>query len=197
MPNWCANSLRLTASDSRGRETLDAIRIELAKDEPRLFNSILPVPASLQIVAGKAGLDGSPEQTALEQAEASNRDAYGYANWYEFCTHEWGTKWEADWSEADIDDNNGDTITMHFDTAWSPPIGIYQELVDAGLDVQATYCECGFGYAGWWVNGEDNEFDSVSFNDEDDEEHIDDVERMQAWFASESGLNHAPAHCGG
>jgi hypothetical protein len=62
-----------------------------------------------------------------------------------------------------------------------------------GFEVEATYCEAGIGYAGWYANGEDNEY-SVSFYDEGQE--CCDIEKMEAFFQAE-GLTHSPAHTGG
>lgn len=41
-------------------------------------------------------------------------------NWYEWSCDNWGTKWDvAEFLYMDIDE---DTITLQFETAWSPPI---------------------------------------------------------------------------
>lgn len=191
MPNWCANSLKLAALNEQGKQTLQSIRDELAKAEPRFFNLILPVPDDLHIVAGRVGADDDPKQIALVAAEQANKAKHGYTTWYDFCVAEWGTKWEADIAKDDIEDD-GDSITLRFDTAWSPPIGIYNKLTAMGLSVEATYCEGGVGYAGWWVDGEDNEH-SISFWEGEDD---DDIGNMAEWFI-DRGLTHYPAHTGG
>ena len=42
MPNWCQNIANITHEDL---EKLDAIVEELKKEEPELFNSLVPNPA--------------------------------------------------------------------------------------------------------------------------------------------------------
>ena len=42
MPNWCQNIANITHEDL---EKLDAIVEELKKDDPELFNSLVPNPA--------------------------------------------------------------------------------------------------------------------------------------------------------
>ena len=46
---------------------------------------------------------------------------YGHDTWYEWCVHNWGTKWNA--AECTIGDN-----CLEFETAWDPSIPITVEL---------------------------------------------------------------------
>ena len=71
MPNWCSNYTKIYHEDS---SKIDAIEQELMKEDPQLFNQILPRPA--------------------DQEE----------NWYGWNTGNWGTKWDAsvyDWNRED------------------------------------------------------------------------------------------------
>jgi hypothetical protein len=45
---------------------------------------------------------------------------------YDWCINSWGTKWSAQEISTDHDQEVAD---YYFDTAWSPPEGIYSELV--------------------------------------------------------------------
>lgn len=47
---------------------------------------------------------------------------YGYADWYDWSCNVWGTKWNSTETYV-IDDNN-----VEFETAWSTPYGVLQEL---------------------------------------------------------------------
>lgn len=68
------------------------------------------------------------------------------ANWYDWRIENWGTKWDIyDVSWTRIDDN---TISLHFDTAWSPPVPVFEELVTMGFDIDARYFDEGWGYIG-------------------------------------------------
>ena len=56
---------------------------------------------------------------------------------------------------------------MRFDTAWSPPLGLYERLKVLGYTVKAYYFEPGMCFAGEWIDGEDTyyENDMDSFSD--------------------------------
>ena len=85
-------------------------------------------------------------------------------DWYEWQISNWGTKWDigADMG-TDKEEWYGlkatrveNEVCCSFDSAWSPPVGLYGELVDLGFDVKATYWEPGMAYCGIWDNGDDN-----------------------------------------
>jgi len=149
MPNWCNNSVELYHKDPSMIE-----RARKAFNDGALLEEFIPVPASLKIVAGRVGDDTSPEQQLLEEQESTNLFVYGYKNWYDFCVNEWGTKWDigADGNPAE-DIPSG--LMLTFDSAWSPPIGAYEKLLDQGFEIRAMYYEPGMAYAGIWDNGDD------------------------------------------
>jgi hypothetical protein len=150
MPNWCNNRVVISHEDSAKLEALaSAIR------EGKFCDHVIPVPKDLQIVAGRVGDETNPAQQELERRSAENIAKYGVANWYDFCTSRWGTKWDVDAYEGEnvVVENN--TIEFGFDSAWAPPIGVYEELVVQGYAVEATYYEPGMAYVGRWDNGID------------------------------------------
>jgi hypothetical protein len=205
MPNWCANSLKLVAKTTDSEKKLAEIVQELARakaagDDAAIFNLVKPIPKSLHITAGFLGL-GTPEQSALLEAEKKNQDTYGYKNWYEFCTGEWGTKWEAR-TQEDLFIIDGNQVTIFFDTAWSPPMGIYHALEDMGFHVEATYVEQGMGYIGYYTNGMDTceqmaQFYSQDNTSEENEEDFPVVCEKVDKFFKRSGFNHMPSNLGG
>lgn len=205
MPNWCANSLKLVATTAESEKKLAEIVQELARaksagESPSLFAMIKPIPEALMITSGWLGKD-TPEQTALELAQAANLKTYGYADWYSFCTGEWGTKWDA--KTADIDEPfeiNGNEVTIYFDTAWSPPMGIYSALEDMGFDVQATYVESGVGFIGYYSNGVDtcHDMEAIRPNVEDEDDDYFGIlaDNIDGYFAK-NGFDHSPCGYGG
>ena len=77
-------------------------------------------------------------------------------NWYAWNVNNWGTKWDfapLDW------DFTGDGIHIHFETAWSPPIALYDFLVAEGWSVEAMYHEPGVGFVGQYIDGSDDYYD--------------------------------------
>lgn len=124
-------------------------------------------------------------------------------NWYSFCVENWGTKWGDRESNYYLDDEN--TIVINFDTAWSPPIGIYAKLHEMGLEVKASYVEHGCDYIGYFVDGIDftdvlSEIMDKSHDDYDEEEddtgYYEDLEEAMMNYFDERDLP-SPGWLGG
>jgi hypothetical protein len=159
MPNWCNNTVEIGHSDpAKIKELVTAV------NEGKFLNYCKPVPESLQIVAGRAGADDSPEQIALVEAEQRNLAQHGYKTWYEFCVNEWGTKWDVEAIETVELEGDVDHITFGFDSAWSPPTGAMAYLVDQGFTVKLYYYEPGMAFAGVWENGDDDYYELGSMS---------------------------------
>lgn len=155
MPNWCNNTVEIGHTDpAKLKELMDAF------NEGKFCHYAIPVPEELNIVAGRVGADEDEKQIALEAAEKSNREKYGHANWYDFCVANWGTKWDVGGDSAYGDPvvlEPGQTnVTINFDSAWAPPCGAYEALLDKGFEVRAYYYEPGMNFAGVWDNGVDD-----------------------------------------
>jgi hypothetical protein len=84
--------------------------------------------------------------------------------WYDWRISNWGTKWDVG---ADMGTEKeeryglkatrvGNEVNCTFDSAWAPPIGLYEQLVELGYKVKATYWEPGMAFCGIWDNGVDN-----------------------------------------
>ena len=151
MPNWCANTLELAHEDPAMIE-----RARVAFNDGRLCNEFAPVPEDLHIVAGR--VSDPQEQKDLEAQEAVNTAKFGYANWYDYCVAEWGTKWDVggDGMTAVLEDGR---LAMTFDSAWSPPLEFYAKMCDLGFSVRAYYYESGMCFAGIWEDGCDDFYD--------------------------------------
>ena len=154
MPNWCNNTVEISHKDQSKMESLVA-----AINEGKFCNHVIPVPESLHIVAGRVGDDTDPKQIDLEAQEKANLEAHGYATWYDFCVNEWGTKWDVDPYnpiEFDSEWDKNNKITFGFDSAWAPPLGVYEALVEQGFAVRGYYYESGMCFAGIWEDGVDD-----------------------------------------
>jgi hypothetical protein len=119
------------------------VRMKEAAAKGALLNEFIPVPEDLHIIAGCVG--DPQEQAALEAKEKANREKHGYANWYDWCVNEWGTKWDVECDIVDVKDNE---ITLYFDSAWAPPINAYEKLEDLGFTIDGYYYEPGMAYCG-------------------------------------------------
>ena len=152
MPNWCNNYLVLEHEDPAMIE-----RAKKAFAEGKLLEEFCPVPASLHIVAGSVG--DPDEQKKLEEDSARNLEVHGYANWYDYCVNEWGTKWDVG-GEGDQSSQDSPTdIRMNFDSAWAPPIAAMEKFQDLGFKVKLVYWESGMCFCGLFDENGDDYFD--------------------------------------
>ena len=105
------------------------------------------------------------ESIKLGRKALSNIVKYGYPTWYEWCSKNWGTKWNA----YDIEDSDlPNSIT--FNTAWRFPYPVIQKLSEIFPDVtiEFVYADedcgsntgCGEFKAGELVNSEFPDTDS-------------------------------------
>ena len=78
-------------------------------------------------------------------------EKYGYDNWYDWCSRNWGTKWDATAEEDDhtlsIEDN---MVTIEFQTAWSVPEGLLStvQTMYPDLLIECTFIDEGGTPAG-------------------------------------------------
>jgi hypothetical protein len=184
MPNWCNNYLELTHEDPAMIE-----RAKRAFADGRLLDEFVPVPKDLHVVAGRVGNDEDPEQIKLEEDTARNIATHGYANWYDFCVNEWGTKWDVG---GDGDQASQDTPTdlrMNFDSAWAPPVAAMEKFQDLGFRVKLVYWESGMCYCGLFDENGDDYFDYTDMTADEVDKAINDevdecmciVENLREW----------------
>ena len=130
MPNHTDNRVILSHADS---QQIDMIYNIMNTDDTPLCQTLIPMPKELE---GTAGFDEN-----------------GVTGWYEWRLQNWGTKWDVYESHCTRFDAN--TLQLYFYTAWSPPMPIYDKLVDMGFEVTARYLDEGWGYIGEYVSGDD------------------------------------------
>ena len=168
MPNWCGNTLTITHEDP---EMIRRAKAAFAEGE--FLNEFIPVPAGLTDTT-------SPNRDNAEELRAQ----YGYADWYDFCVNEWGTKW-------DIGDGQGiqtwddHELIVYFDSAWAPPVAAYEKLLDLGFTVYATYYEPGCAFAGIFEDGLDYNYDLSAMDSGDVQQQLP-AELDQSFGISES-----------
>ena len=159
MPNWCSNTLTISHEDK-------AIMKRVVKGYNRngLLREFIPIPKELtETISGCVGSKESYDQRLLEEKQKLNREFFGYKDWYDFCVGEWGTKWDIGcgdgYDKLLMKDMENNTLTIGFDSAWSPPTEAYQKLCDMGFSIRAFYYESGCGFCGIWENGRDECYD--------------------------------------
>jgi hypothetical protein len=167
MPNWCNNYLELEHDDPAMIE-----RAKTAFADAKLLAEFVPVPESLHIVAGRVGSDTDAEQIKLEEDTARNIATHGYANWYDFCVNEWGTKWDVGGEGDQATVHSPNSISMGFDSAWAPPVPAMQKFQDLGFRVKLVYWESGMCFCGLYDEHGDDYFDYTDMSADEVEANI-------------------------
>lgn len=87
------------------------------------------------------------------------------AAWYEWNIENWGTKWNCNAQDWVREEN---TISFWFDSAWGPPIALYEFAENVGFTVYGQYHEEGMQFVGEFLEGADRyyEYDTVESLDE-------------------------------
>ena len=145
MPNHCYQQVEIHGPRFLVKELYD----HLTKADPEFCQLIMPMPFE-QWLAPKTRCEG-----------------FEVEGWYDWRVKNWGTKWDV----VDVDITQ--PLTIHDDeedtepssmnasfsfncwTAWSPPIPVWDKLVEMGLSVDADYQDEGMMFEGRYVNGED------------------------------------------
>ena len=126
MPNWCSNRVSFYSDDTSALEKLKNI---FESDEP--FNSLVPAPdwkntpndkGELPVKREMKDTEGRVFHTTYDFPDGKNDD-----RWYDWNICNWGTKWEV--SDVECDHWDGNSFECEFETAWSPPEGIYLSLI--------------------------------------------------------------------
>ena len=146
MPNWCSNEVQFDGSE----EDIAKFKEECFSDhkgEAVLdFSKVLPEPDYDK--PKKDGTHNDGVQTELHSV---------MPDWWTWRNDNWGTKWnlvpnhDGDLTAYLTVEDGEDFIQLEFDTAWSPPNGIYEAIVDKYPDISVNwfYREDGVQMAGW------------------------------------------------
>jgi len=163
MPNWCNNSLVITHKEKEKLESLYEIIKEYDEtqegdERSTFFGKILPVPnessnqgTSRDFRVNHWGTKWEPNILSVSFEEGTQ--------WIEPLKDALLTKdpvvqalfkGNIEYAEYTM---RRKQIILEFDTAWSPPMGIMQELVKQGFRTNHVYMECGNSYWGFEMNG--------------------------------------------
>ena len=164
MPNWCENFLRLEVPNKHEADIIEAVlndNLEVYEDYRKNY-----------IPEGSAGLPFFGEQPLgllgylmPEPKEDYDDTKTSFPDWYSWRTNNWGTKWEVTVEHWNRQENNDGTVTFefNFDSAWSPPVGVYDTVSQRDdWSVFATYIEGGMDFMGYFEDGEDYSYQAAT-----------------------------------
>lgn len=126
MPNWCCTNIKL-----KGKEAdIEAFMKKHIINDEFDFETVIPFPNT------KEECDPTFIVASAQDAHISEDPNRPWFNWYKWSLVNWGTKWNAS-STSYLED------FISFQTAWSPPVPIYNALVKQHpeLDFEFVYAE--------------------------------------------------------
>ena len=140
MPNWCNNWASFSHKDPKKfKELCDAIK------KSELCSYIMPEPDYEKTVV----MPTYPHISGNEPVPS--RQA-----WWDWRVQNWGVKWELNLEEGFSDMYEDENyVSINFNSAWCPPIGIYDKAVELGFEVEAEYDEEGCDFCGRYQDGKD------------------------------------------
>ena len=148
MPNWCSNQATIHGTAEQILELVGAY------ERGGVIEEYLPTPRDPDDPTKLLGED-KPFETET--------------SWYHWRNKHWGTKWdfgkteytadeECDWQ---VDEEGYGLVHLRFETAWSPPTGLYEALNALDMTVEAYYFEPGCAFCGQWSNPVEGIIDEV------------------------------------
>ena len=152
MPNWCDNRVTIssnTEDDSQFKELVAKFQVE------RPFNEIYPKPDFTKIPNSKGELpikEVHKNDKGEIVCETFNfPDGQNDDRWYHWCSNNWGTKWDVNVVESEVDEGYAE---FEFQTAWAPASGIFDKIKEDYPDVAISwfYDEPGMEIAGYLPN---------------------------------------------
>lgn len=146
MPNWCDNNLTITHDDpAMITKLVDAWNAD------KFFGTIHPEPDYTKVKVkptfDSSKITGKPNPEYVDPESA----------WWDWRVQNWGTKWEVNTEDHEKPqvDSDGKGLFVYFFSAWSPPTGVYEKLVEQGYKVEAYYFEGGCAFCGMFTNDGD------------------------------------------
>lgn len=175
MPNWTHNTLQVSGNKEILADFISkTIKIATPEDYDSkgrfTFNELHPIPKALQGNYSPLPKIGEETEEEYRARMDENKRLYGAEDWYNWCIHNWGTKWNA--CHSQIEEIEEEYLCVVFDTAWSPAldwfykvIPMYPELdFDLIFDMEGdSHCGKLEGRNGEW----DLELGELYYTDED------------------------------
>ena len=153
MPNHCYNRVTVFSKTGEADSLVAIEKLKQIFEDERVFGQIIPEPdwsntplmtsqeKSLGRIRGNLGelpIDGRFQST--DQADD---------RWYDWRIQNWDTKWDA--FDVSVDDDDPEHLEISFNTAWSPPEAICNQIREdyPDLSVSWFYDEPGCELAGY------------------------------------------------
>ena len=156
MPNWCHNRVDVYSENKTDLQKV----LDIFRNKETVFGQIIPEPNWMEIpyngeLPQKKQLKNPNGEVFTTVTEFS--DGSQDTRWYDWRLQNWDTKWDVHDAEIEEErwgaDGNDEleSFTATFDTAWSPPEAICHRLRDMFPNVSISwfYDEPGCQFAGY------------------------------------------------
>ena len=160
MPNHCYNRVTIYGSGNDTEETRAQIaKLKAIFEDEKVFGQIIPEPdwANTPLLTSdnrfgtKYGNDGELPVRSEDPFVTYRFQSTGIADqrWYDWRLQNWDTKWDA--YDLTVEDEDPDQLEVTFNTAWSPPEAICNEIREQYPDLSVSwfYDEPGMEFAGY------------------------------------------------
>jgi hypothetical protein len=139
MPNWTYNTLQVSGNKEFLADFIAKTikRSNEEDDDSRdkfTFKELHPIPQALQgDYSPLPKLENETDQE-FQARMLRNKFLYGACDWYDWCVANWGTKWDACYTE--LEQIEEDYIYIKFNTAWSPPLDWFYKVIPMYPDLE-------------------------------------------------------------
>lgn len=145
MPNWVYNNLSIEGTE----EAITKVKAQLNKPIVKQYGEDKEATTYSNPIFSFWNIIAPPEDKLEEYfgthgfADGKKQGESEY-NWYNFNNSKWGTKWDVavsdgeKWSETEITNESATHISYRFNTAWSPPLPVIEELSVQHPELQIT-----------------------------------------------------------
>ena len=147
MPNHCHNRVTFYAHHSDGDESCNQIaKLKKIFTDENTFGQIIPEPDWPNTPNKDGELPVKHEDPWLTYRWSNGRQD---DRWYDWRVQNWDTKWDA--YDVVVTDDDPESVEIEFNTAWSPPEAICNQIREDYPDVSVSwfYDEPGCEIAGY------------------------------------------------
>lgn len=104
-----------------------------SRNAEEALNALQNIPRESEDAFLRKRSDVKADEWELGKTARNNVQNYGASTWYEWCTNNWGTKWNAYGYDEGTDYSASGNL--HFQTAWSAPHPVIKKLAQMYPDI--------------------------------------------------------------
>ena len=148
MPNHCHNRVTFYTATGDDDSVAKIAKIKSIFEDEAIFSQIIPEPdwANTPLMSKdtdhystKYGNDGELPVWTQKYGERLIFQSTGMTDqrWYDWRLQNWDTKWDA--YDVEVTDDDPECLEITFNTAWSPPTAICNELREQYPDLSVSW----------------------------------------------------------